>query len=110
MPEIDAKLLTVFQHQCPLSYKAVASRRYPLPRKYEGSYPNQDAGLDRRQLVLLIAALCPQEDSMPLRSELINLIQVLRCDCPTIYWILIWPRRCRVPDCRTILPPTTSSF
>jgi hypothetical protein len=56
-----------------------------LPRKYEGSFANQDAGLERRQLVLLINALCPKEESLPMHSELINLIQALRCDCPTIF-------------------------
>ena len=85
MPEIDDKLLDRFQRACPATYRALAGRRFLLPRKYEGSYPNQDTGLKRRQLVLLISALCPKEDSTPLRSELINLIQGLRCDLPTIF-------------------------
>ena len=84
-PDIDAQILAKFQRQCPLSYKALAGRRYPLPRKYEGSYANQGAELERRQLVLLIAALAAKEESFPFRAELCCLLQGLRCDCPTIF-------------------------
>jgi hypothetical protein len=46
----------------------------------------RDAGLERRQLVLLACAVLPPgEISFPRRSELINLMQALKCDCPTIF-------------------------
>jgi hypothetical protein len=83
--ELDSRLLERFASCCPLAHRTLCGRRYLLPRKYEGLYPNQDAGLERRQLVLLMAVLAPKEESFPFRAELLCLLQGLRCDCPTIF-------------------------
>jgi hypothetical protein len=69
-----------------LAHKALAGRRYRLPVKLQDSYPNQDIGLRQRQLVLLACALLPPEEiSFPRRCELINLVEGLKCDFPTVY-------------------------
>jgi hypothetical protein len=86
MPEIDAKFLTAFQRACPISHKVLAGRRYLLPRRFENAYPNLDAGLRERQLVLLACALLPPEGiSFSRRCELVNLVKALECDSPTVY-------------------------
>ena len=86
MPESDDKLLERFQRSCPLTHKALAGRRYLLPNRCEDSNPNQEIGLQQRQLVLLACALLPPEQiSFPRRCELINIVKGLKCDLPTVY-------------------------
>jgi len=83
MPESDSRILDQFQRACPAAYRALAGRKFLLPNRCQASYSSQDVALHRRQLVLLVSTLSPKEDSIPLRSELINLVQSLRCEFPT---------------------------
>jgi hypothetical protein len=78
-------LLSKFQRACPLTFRALCGRRYLLPQKHQASYANQDAGIQRRILVLLGSVLAPDEDSFARRSELVNLLTALRYDLPTLF-------------------------
>jgi hypothetical protein len=66
-------------------HKALASRRYLLPQKYQGSYSSQDISTVRRMAILLSWALGLVRDSSPARAELVCLLQALRCGLPVVY-------------------------
>jgi hypothetical protein len=85
VPDIDARLLAQLAHHCPATYRALAGRRFLLPRKYEGSFSSQDVSTQRRQLIILSWALGLVKDSLPARAELICLLQALRCGLPVVY-------------------------
>jgi hypothetical protein len=83
--QLDVRILSEFAKHCPVAYKALAGRRYVLPRKYESSFSSQDVSIQRRQLILLSWALGLVKDSLPARAELVCLLQALKCGLPVVF-------------------------
>jgi hypothetical protein len=81
-----SNLLRDFERHCPLTYKAIWGCRYLLPSKRQSDYINQEPLNRRVELLLLKLTLGGLSRSDLSRMiEILNLIQGLRYDRPTLY-------------------------
>jgi hypothetical protein len=84
---IDEEVMHDFERHCPATYQAICSKRYLLPNKRQSDYANQDRLNEHLKLVLLRYALGREGKTQNQSSqiELINLIQAINYERPTLY-------------------------